>query len=711
MNQIHVSVVLNMHREALYLRPTLYSLDACAAEAAKSGLNVELVAVFDRADEATLTVFESTQLSSFVSVKTVEIDVGSLGLARNAGIDIAEGEFIWTADGDDLVSRNCIVQLVRAARECPHEKVAIFIEYLAAFGEQYHVARYVGSEWLTAADFAYTHPYISRIFIRRAVFEELRYVDLKVTTGFAYEDWDFNCRLLAEGFELKIASGTVFFYRQRGNSLLKQANALSARLIPHSELFKPLVFCSRMEKARRNHKNWPDFIQQRQRFHENNFAKELVESPDLSCFVADAAQLEPEVEPQKIKVAPNYYPVPWDAKHWGFQLERFYELVGFEPFTDVVLLPWLRPGGAEKYILQILDQLRSNASAGRILVLSGQAAEKHEWVRLLPRGAVFLDLFNAFPTLDVSAQAALAARAILAVSEQEGRLHIKASEFGHRLMNIFGAAFASQLSIVYYRFCDDSYLWHNRKLSSPWAIHFLRNQIKNIDLLVSDCQKIVEYDETLLGSQGSKYQVIYAKCDLLSKGSFVWTEPKKRLLWASRVSVQKRPELLKLITVALRNYFPDLCVEVYGQIEAPYSEKEFFDIAGVEYCGPFNSFDSLPIERYDAFIYTSAFDGLPNIILEAMGAGLPVIAPDVGGISEAIIVSETGFLIPDLVDEGALVDAYVQAVQKLYSDRSLISAVRENAFRLIEGRHGHVAFARRVAEVFHANTMSVCSNE
>lgn len=193
MSQVHVSVVLNMHREALYLRPTLYSLDACAAEAAKSGINVELVAVFDRADEATLAVFRSTQLDSFISVKTVEIDVGSLGLARNAGVDLAQGEFIWTADGDDLVSRNSIVQLVQTARESAGEQVAIFIEYLAAFGDQYHVARYVGSEWLTAADFAYTHPYVSRIFVRRAVFEKWRYLDLKVTTGFAYEDWDFNC--------------------------------------------------------------------------------------------------------------------------------------------------------------------------------------------------------------------------------------------------------------------------------------------------------------------------------------------------------------------------------------------------------------------------------------------------------------------------------------------------------------------------------------
>lgn len=38
MKRNDVSVVLNMHREALFLRPTLLSLEACAGEAAKAGI-------------------------------------------------------------------------------------------------------------------------------------------------------------------------------------------------------------------------------------------------------------------------------------------------------------------------------------------------------------------------------------------------------------------------------------------------------------------------------------------------------------------------------------------------------------------------------------------------------------------------------------------------------------------------------------------------
>lgn len=42
MSKIDVTVVLNMHREALFLRPILISLDTCAScEAQKAGLIVE----------------------------------------------------------------------------------------------------------------------------------------------------------------------------------------------------------------------------------------------------------------------------------------------------------------------------------------------------------------------------------------------------------------------------------------------------------------------------------------------------------------------------------------------------------------------------------------------------------------------------------------------------------------------------------------------
>lgn len=70
------------------------------------------------------------------------------------------------------------------------------------------------------------------------------------------------------------------------------------------------------------------------------------------------------------------------------------------------------------------------------------------------------------------------------------------------------------------------------------------------------------------------------------------------------------------------------------------------------------------LAAFDAFVLSSRTEGMPIVLFEAMAAGVPVIATDVGGVPEVVTAREALLVPPDDADALAL------AIEAVYQDRT-----------------------------------------
>ncbi|MFN2617709.1 MAG: glycosyltransferase [Thermoleophilaceae bacterium] len=92
---------------------------------------------------------------------------------------------------------------------------------------------------------------------------------------------------------------------------------------------------------------------------------------------------------------------------------------------------------------------------------------------------------------------------------------------------------------------------------------------------------------------------------------------------------------------------------------------------------------------FDVFVLPSRFESFPLSILEAMLAGLPVVASEVGSVPEAVREGETGFLVPP-GDAAALAGA----LRRLLDDAELRTQMGERGRALVRERFTAARMAR-----------------
>jgi glycosyltransferase involved in cell wall biosynthesis len=110
--------------------------------------------------------------------------------------------------------------------------------------------------------------------------------------------------------------------------------------------------------------------------------------------------------------------------------------------------------------------------------------------------------------------------------------------------------------------------------------------------------------------------------------------------------------------------------------------------------------DDVPqhLRAADVFVLSTRAEGLPISIIEAMAAGVPVVATRVGGVPELVVEGETGLLVPP-GDPRALADALRRLIGDPELRLKLGSAGRQRAeelFDLPTFRQAHLELYERL---------------
>jgi len=161
------------------------------------------------------------------------------------------------------------------------------------------------------------------------------------------------------------------------------------------------------------------------------------------------------------------------------------------------------------------------------------------------------------------------------------------------------------------------------------------------------------------------------------------------------------PVLFKALEELVKNRLPNAHLMMVGDGPDERMLKESMKALGLERNISFFPFTDEPnyiYERLDITVLPSLYkEGLPNVLLESESMGVPVVASNVGGISEIVFDGETGYLV-----EPGNELALASSITEVWANQDDYQAMSEKARKLIAQEFDKATQFDRFISHFHS---------
>ena len=168
------------------------------------------------------------------------------------------------------------------------------------------------------------------------------------------------------------------------------------------------------------------------------------------------------------------------------------------------------------------------------------------------------------------------------------------------------------------------------------------------------------------------------------------------LVHVGRFNEQKNHAGLLQAFQMLHARFPQCRLNLLGDGELQQDMERYAGKLGIADCVTFlgSQTNVYPyLHEADIFLLPSKYEGMPMTIIEAMGAGLPIVASAVGGVPDMLTDGESGLLVP------CEPEAVCDACAALLSDTALRERLGRNA-RRESTRFSAAYMAQQYCEVY-----------